>query len=609
MVDTLGTNFGRKVGINTSPRISSIRFRNYKAFRDYSLALKDFNVLVGPNNAGKSTILGAIRILSEALRRARHKNPSVLDGPSHGMWGHVVDLKNLPVSTENVFHNYQDDEPATINFKLSNGNELLLYFPEKGVCYLFPKAERLIRTTNEFKKHFDLTVSFVPVLGPVEHSERLFAAEAARRALLSHGASRNFRNIWHYFPEGFEDFREMVQQTWPGMDIKKPEPIWNGDHQILRMFCPEERFDREIYWSGFGFQVWTQMLTYMLQAKNSSLLVIDEPDIYLHSDLQRQLVTILSELGPNIILATHSTEIISEVDADVILNINKRFRSAKRIKNTKELQDVFSILGSNLNPTLTQLAKTRRVVFVEGKDFQILGRFARKLGADLVANRSRFAVIPVDGFNPQKVKDFSAGMETLGTRFNKVAIFDRDYRCDAESKKIETDLSKFCWFATVHDRKEIENYLLEPNAISVAIKKKRADKGLVDRDDLDAEHVLNMMMKVSDPLKNMVQSQLVSSRHLFEKRANPLLHSSTSSLAAMNEFDSAWSVFETRMKIVPGKELLSLLNQFLQSEFGCALTPNSIIESYLKINIPDSIKNLISKLHDLAIETYSENDQ
>jgi hypothetical protein len=31
---------------------------------------------------------------------------------------------------------------------------------------------------------------------------------------------------------------------------------------------------------------------------------------------------------------------------------------------------VFSSLGSQLNPTLTQLAKTRRVVFVEGHDFR-----------------------------------------------------------------------------------------------------------------------------------------------------------------------------------------------------------------------------------------------
>src|SRR6476646_9168381 len=159
------------------------------------------------------------------------------------------------------------------------------------------------------------------------------------------------------------------------------------------------------------------MLTFILQAKNSSALVIDEPDIYLHSDLQRQLVGLLRELGPQIIVTTHSAEIIAEVEPQCLLNVNKRFRSARHVRDTKELQEVFQVLGSNLNPTLTQLAKTRRVVFVEGKDFQILSRFARRLGLEGVANLSDFAVIPVHGFNPQKVKDFASGMEaTLGAK-------------------------------------------------------------------------------------------------------------------------------------------------------------------------------------------------
>jgi len=51
----------------------------------------------------------------------------------------------------------------------------------------------------------------------------------------------------------------------------------------------------------------------------------------------------------------------------------------------KGLQELFELLGSNLNPTLTQLAKARRALFVEGKDFQILGAFARKLGRNEVA--------------------------------------------------------------------------------------------------------------------------------------------------------------------------------------------------------------------------------
>ncbi len=60
--------------------ITSIHFRNYKAFRDYSVSLNDFNVLVGPNNAGKSTVLGSLRILSEALRKAHSRTPEWISG-------------------------------------------------------------------------------------------------------------------------------------------------------------------------------------------------------------------------------------------------------------------------------------------------------------------------------------------------------------------------------------------------------------------------------------------------------------------------------------------------------------------------------------------------
>lgn len=578
-------------------RITSIKFKNYKAFSDYSVALNAFNVLVGPNNAGKSTILGAIRILSEGLRKARTRKPEPFPGPPGTIRGYAIDLRTLPVSTENVFHNYDDSEPALVTFRLSNGNELVLYFPEKGSCYLFPKGERSVKSPTDFKRDYDLKVSFVPVLGPVDHNERLYAEEAARLALLSHGASRNFRNIWHHFRDGFAEFRATVQQTWPGMDIKPPEMHWDGEHQILRMFCPENRFDREIFWAGFGFQVWCQMLTFMLQAKESSLLIIDEPDIYLHSDLQRQLVTILTELGPDIVIATHSTEIISEVEADSLLNINKRFKSARRVQNSRELQDVFSVLGSNLNPTLTQLAKTRRVVFVEGKDFQIISRFARKLGSEVVANRAHFAVVPVEGFNPQKVKDFSQGMEqTLGSRLSKAVIFDRDFRCKEEAADIASNLSRFCSFAVVHNRKEIENYLLEPSAISQAIAKRLSGKGLPIPVELLPENIPTLLMSLTEPLKNEVQSQLVTSRQLFERKAQSGLHGSNSSKAAMDEFDEAWRSFEARMKVVPGKRVLSMLNEYLQRSHQCAVTPAAIIESSKKENIFEEVKILIEKL-------------
>ena len=288
---------------------------------------------------------------------------------------------------------------------------------------------RPVTTTTQFKKHFDITVGFVPVLGPVEHDEQLYQKEAARLALITHRAARNFRNIWYHYPEEFEVFREALIATWPGMDIQKPETDYSHDKTLLHMFCPEERIPREIFWAGFGFQVWCQMLTFIVKNKNVSLFLIDEPDIYLHSDLQRQLLTILKELGPNILIATHSTEIITEADPDDILLVNKKARSAKRLKDPSQLKAIFGSLGSNLNPIMTQLAKTKRALFVEGKDFQILSHFARLAGLNETANRTDFAVIPADGFNPQKGKYYLEGIEvTLGHPIASAVLFDCDYR-------------------------------------------------------------------------------------------------------------------------------------------------------------------------------------
>jgi len=211
-------------------RITSIRFRNYKAFDEYSISLNTFNVLVGPNNAGKSTVLGAIRILSEGIRRARSKSSDLMENAKgHQTRGYPVRLEGIPISTENVFHNYNEAAAATVEFRLSNGNSLDLFFPNRGECYLIPVSNHNIRTPSDFKKYFDIEVALVPVLGPVDHNEKLYEKETARLALLTHGASRNFRNIWYHFPNGFTDFRKTIQETWPGMDIQPPEIVAGND--------------------------------------------------------------------------------------------------------------------------------------------------------------------------------------------------------------------------------------------------------------------------------------------------------------------------------------------------------------------------------------------
>jgi energy-coupling factor transporter ATP-binding protein EcfA2 len=585
----------------TQEHFTSVRFHHFKAFREYSLSLSRFNILVGPNNSGKSTILGAFRILAEALRKARSRNPELVQGPRGIVRGYVVDLKDVPIATENVFFDYDDSQPASVRFRISNGNELVLYFPEIGSCHLICETKRkAVVSTATFKSQYNLSIGFVPVLGPVEHNEELYLRDAARRALLTHRAARNFRNIWHHYDEDFNEFRDLIRSTWPGMDIRRPEVDSSHERTLLRMFCPEERIPREIFWAGFGFQVWCQMLTYIVRGKGSSLFIIDEPDIYLHADVQRQLLGILKALGPDILIATHSTEIITEADSDDLVVVNKKLLSGKRLKNPGQLQQVFQVLGSNLNPTLTQLAKTRRALFVEGKDFNVLSRFARKLGEDHVANRSDFAVIPVEGFNSSKIRDFLAGMETtLGAKVVGGVVFDRDYRSADECKKEMAILNRCCVLSHIHDRKELENFLLYPEPLRLAVirrigeRNKRAGTELSFDGDME-----DLLAKLTEPLRHRVEAKYLARRRPFEKTKASGLDDSTIDEKLMSEFDLKWKDLAMRLLLVPGKEVLSILNSYLQGLYGITITPSLIIDCFVKDGIPLEMSSLIGRIEE-----------
>lgn len=371
---------------NDRVTFTSVEFRNYKAFGHYSISLQDMNVLVGENNSGKSTILGAFRALDIALRRARTRNPEYLHGPKGYTFGYHLSDESFPISLENVHTDYSNTD-STIAFRLSNANKLILYFPSDGGWALIPEAaERPVKSVRAFKDAYPISIAVVPILGPVEHKEQLLQLEHVQRNLSTHLASRHFRNHWFHMPGGFDRFAARVAQSWPGMEISPPERVEPGSPE-LSMFCQENRITRELYWAGFGFQIWCQLLTHLCRAEGSAILVVDEPEVYLHPDIQRQLLSMLRSADVDALLASHSSEIIAEADPSEILLIDKKRQSAKRLRDIAGVQDVLSRIGSIQNLTLTRLAKNRTILFTEGaKDYNLIRQFARRLGLSGLAS-------------------------------------------------------------------------------------------------------------------------------------------------------------------------------------------------------------------------------
>lgn len=61
--------------------LAAIELENFKSYRKAKLALRPITVLVGPNNAGKSTILQAILLLKQTFEDKDPTEPLITSGP------------------------------------------------------------------------------------------------------------------------------------------------------------------------------------------------------------------------------------------------------------------------------------------------------------------------------------------------------------------------------------------------------------------------------------------------------------------------------------------------------------------------------------------------
>ena len=317
--------------------ITSVHFHNYKALKDFSLSLREMNIIVGPNNSGKSTVLSAFRVLSAGLRRANARKPDLVRAPDGTRVGYRIFEETLPISIENI-HTDDSETDTTVKFRLSNKNELLLFFPADGGCALIPETTgRRISSAASFRSAFPIGVGVVPVLGPVEHRERLLAEDTVRRDLYTHRASRHFRSYWYHYPQGFDDFADLVHKTWPEMEIFRPGRAGSLSDE-LAMACEERRVPRELFSSGFGFQVWCQLLTHIVRSSDQTVLVVDEPEIYLHPDvsgkkvLRRLRDEVQSKYGVNltdhrIVEAFHAEEVPQ--DLKTLIEALEKYRTGR----------------------------------------------------------------------------------------------------------------------------------------------------------------------------------------------------------------------------------------------------------------------------------------
>lgn len=105
--------------------------------------------------------------------------------------------------------------------------------------------------------------------------------------------------------------------------FKNTGKIVNTEQSKLQFKIGEEVLENNKRLSSGEKQFLIIMLTVLLQRKEESILIMDEPEISMHLDWQRSLLNNIKALNPNcqIILATHSPGVIMDGWQQLVTNI------------------------------------------------------------------------------------------------------------------------------------------------------------------------------------------------------------------------------------------------------------------------------------------------
>lgn len=575
--------------------IHSLQFENFKKFQRFSIGCKETNILVGPNNAGKSTALDALRIFRDVYRYASRNNPRLMEQPGIGVCGSYrmpPSLIGIPI--ENVVRDYGDD-PAKIEIRLTNESRLHVWLhPDEAVNAFVQTDKALPRTASDFRRLFPIDLVIVPTLSALEEREPLVKPETAARNENTRLASRNFRNILYNKSEiEFQEFSNLCKEGWNDIEIRFPE-IVRGDPSYLTLMYEENRIHREIYWSGFGFQVWMQVMAQFMRAKEDSVLILDEPDIYLHPELQKKIVRMAKENFDQIFIATHSTEIMNEADPGDILSIVPGNRTAIRVQTDEAYRKVYSYLGSSENAEFARLARADRIIFFEGKEKGLIRKFASKFDGDDIFQDPKTAYLQAGGFSQWiRVREVDWALHNIfGLDVRIAALFDRDYRCEEEIHEFKRSLENQELWVDVLDRKEIENYALIARPLFAAIQKRVSSRGAnISDEEIDAR-----IVRILDSFKGACHAQHLA-HYLAHHRGMDKRTSESTHLERGNaRFEAQWKAVEGRLAIVPGKEFIAVLSTELQRDFGTTLTINQILDEMHRDDVPIDLQDRLRSM-------------
>jgi energy-coupling factor transporter ATP-binding protein EcfA2 len=560
--------------------LNTLRLQNYRCFRDHTVTFHPSTVVVGKNNAGKSTIVEALHLIAAIVNR---NGASFVTPPQILELGHfqrciAPSIAHLDLNLQTAFYRYSDP-PAIITATFANGAIITAYLHKDGVHATVHNAKGWITTGTGFLGLKMPYVHILPQVGPLQSEEAHLTQKHISDNYYTRLSSRHFRNQIHRSPQYFNDFKTLAGSTWHGLRV---EPI---DPDTLALLIKDGDFTAEVGWMGHGLQMWLQTMWFLAKTPPDSTVVLDEPDVYMHPDLQRKLYRLIKTRFTQAIIATHSVEIMAEADPSDILIINNKQKRSAYANTEPGVQVLIDQLGGIHNVHLARLWNARRVILVEGDDVGFLKTLHATLYPTAETPLDGIPNLPMGGWGgwAHAIGSNMAFKNAVGDKITTYCIFDSDYHGTQEQEERYAQAKERGINLHIWQRKEIENYLLDPGVIARLITKRTTKEPpttatvhafLLQACEEEKETVLDGIATTQDRKLGVGGANKVA-RELVKKR---------------------WE--NERLHLASGKALLSRLSAWAQKEYDVSIGAMGLARAFRATEIPQEMREIIASIEE-----------
>ena len=325
--------------------LKELKIKNWQCIKETEIKFENLMLFIGQSNSGKSSLMTSIMFF---LGYRNFRNRDLRNGETF-------------LKIEGRFYNYHKKTFQLNNVTISNKNIWL-----KVEKVLDEEIEYFVLYNNIWNKitaeeYFYITES-TPILFIPSFSER-DQTEFFILSLLKILEKRNFnhpatiKKITNTFEE--------LQNEYTSKGLYR--------NLIFEIFCSLAKYSKKIKSSIL----------------NNTLILFEEPEIYLHPQKQKELfsnINLLCKMGTQIYIATHSSNFINLQSYKSICIIRKEIKfgsKAFQFKGHLFSGDEIKNFNMNywINPDRSEIFFAKKVILVEGQtDKIVLGYLSKKLG-------------------------------------------------------------------------------------------------------------------------------------------------------------------------------------------------------------------------------------